>query len=134
MAVFSEDKVQMIWDSAIEVTGCNSNEWRKDPCGAWINRKEYGLQTEYGWDVDHILPISKNGTDHTSNLRALHWKNNKSKGDDFPVYTLAVTSHGNINVEQQEKTSIHPLSIRHLQMLYPDNNHLRVRVYIESKQ
>jgi len=38
-----------------------------------------------GWEIDHIVPVSRNGTDNLSNLQPLQWQNNRLKGDKFPI-------------------------------------------------
>ena len=63
-----------------------------DICGATIFRQEYGQTTDYGWEIDHIHPVSLGGTDNLDNLRPLHWKNNRAKADrtDSPDKWCAV--------------------------------------------
>jgi hypothetical protein len=74
---FSDEKVQKVWEKGSVVSNNSPDEWRKDECGAWMNRKLYGnRESEYGWEVDHINP---NGGDNLDNLRPLQWKNNLDK-------------------------------------------------------
>lgn len=81
---FSEDIIQRVWEKGQIVSGCDSNQYRKDVCGAWIERNMYGdrsSQNNYGWEIDHIKPESSGGTDDLSNLRPLQWYNNATKSD-----------------------------------------------------
>lgn len=125
MPNFTDDKIQAVWDKAKTVDGANKNEWRKDACEAWIYKEHYGKETDYGWEADHILPVAKGGTDHTDNLRAFHWKNNRSKADDFPVYFSAITSSENKNIENAEEKTINKETIAKLKLLYPDKNYIK---------
>lgn len=71
-----------IWAKASAVAGYDMNVYRKDICGAWIAWREYGNRdSQYGWEVDHALPVSRGGNDSLSNLRPLHWQNNARKSD-----------------------------------------------------
>jgi hypothetical protein len=71
-------------------------EWRKN--AAWINSagslyvecydcdgsliklSEYGLLSEFGWEVDQVVPSRVGGPDHFDNLRARHWRGNRRAG------------------------------------------------------
>ena len=56
----------------------------QDVCGAWIDKAAYGQRgSNYGWEIDHIIPRSRGGTNAIANLRPLHWKNNDAKGDNL---------------------------------------------------
>ena len=94
----SESKVQKVWEKGTKVSGVDDTKWRKDYCKAWIYRHSYGKQSNYGWDIDHVTPKSKEGSDNLSNLRPLHWENNKSKAAGR--LGCVVTSSGNKNVKK----------------------------------
>jgi len=95
---FTNETILKVWQKA-EIDEYNvPNDFRKDPCGAWIERTQYGNHdSAYGWEVDHIMPQS-NDLDDLSNLRPLHWKNNANKKDGS--LTCLVTSSGTINVDR----------------------------------
>jgi 5-methylcytosine-specific restriction endonuclease McrA len=73
-----------VWLNAEPVEGRDSRLWRRDPCGALMRWRDYAnCKSRYGWEVDHIVPVAMGGADNLDNLQALHWKNNRKKGDNM---------------------------------------------------
>lgn len=71
------------WERASTVRGQDPNVWRRDEEGNVIRYASYGTQGEYGWELDHRVPVSRGGSEHGRNLRALHWQANREKSDSY---------------------------------------------------
>lgn len=98
---FSEQIVNEVWRKAKTITDYDPDVWRQDFAGAWIKREMYGTETNFGWEIDHLLPIVKGGTDNIENLVPLQWKNNRTKSDNFPEFDTAVSSDSNHYIEKK---------------------------------
>lgn len=84
---FSEATIQTVWEKATIVAGKDPDKIRKDANGAWIYRNKYGdtsSTVNNGWEIDHIYPKSKGGSNVLFNLQPLQWANNRSKSDNYP--------------------------------------------------
>lgn len=96
--IFTNETILKVWKKA-EIDEYNvPNDFRKDPCGAWIERTQYGNHdSAYGWEIDHIVQQSSD-VNNLSNLRPMHWKNNTRSEDGNPV--CHIVSSGTINVDR----------------------------------
>ena len=69
-----------VWNKAIPIEGRNPSEYRYDIAGNIIAYLAYGdRKSPFGWEKDHIVPVSEGGSDALSNLRPLHWRANASR-------------------------------------------------------
>jgi 5-methylcytosine-specific restriction endonuclease McrA len=97
---FTEEIIQKVWEKGTIVANNDKDKWRKDHCTAWIARKHYGNRNStYGWEIDHIKPVSDGGTDELSNLRPLQWQNNVHTSDGR--LKCLIESDGINNIEKK---------------------------------
>jgi 5-methylcytosine-specific restriction endonuclease McrA len=123
MANFTDDKINAVWQKAKEVEGYDKNKYRQDIAGAWIQKDKYGIEDDYGWEIDHKFPESLGGTDHTDNLQPLQWENNRKKSDTFPKFETVISSEKDKNIQKTQ--SWHFKDMNFFRTLYPNNQYLK---------
>ncbi len=116
-----------IWSKGQIVEGYDSAKIRKDACGAWILRDQYGQpESRYGWEIDHIVPqkvlqekgVSQNKIDDIHNLRPLNIGNNLSKSDSYPDYMAKIRADKEMNVEDNRYFSVNASLQAELKQLF----------------
>lgn len=87
---FDENTIEAVWRKG-EIEPIYPS-FRKDECGASMQRTKYGKTEQWGWEIDHIKPVSLGGTDDISNLQPLQWENNREKNDSYPNWSCKIKS------------------------------------------
>jgi 5-methylcytosine-specific restriction endonuclease McrA len=87
MAYSTNSRAQHVWKKARSVSGKNPNLYRRDSQGNVIYKPAYGRSSPMGWQVDHIWPRSKGGSEARRNLQALQTGANKRKSNKTPRRT-----------------------------------------------
>ena len=77
----SKSTTNKVFESASKVRGKDPSLYRRDPYGNVIYKHSHGKSTKMGWDVDHIKPKSKGGSNSLVNLQALNASKNRSIGN-----------------------------------------------------
>lgn len=72
----------------------------KDYSGRVIAKGAYNdRSSEFGWNVDHVLPVSRGGTTADYNLVCCHIKTNDEKADKFPCFVANGTRFEIVKVQ-----------------------------------
>lgn len=87
---FDEATIEAVWRKGI--FDPNYPSYRKDACGAYMQRDKYGVTGQWGWEIDHIIPVAKGGSDSLSNLQPLMWENNRHKSDNYPNWSCKIAA------------------------------------------
>jgi hypothetical protein len=85
---FNENIIERVWQKGkIEP---DYPSFRKDKCGASMQRDKYGETEQWGWEIDHIKPVALGGVSDIDNLQPLQWENNRHKGDNYPNWNCKI--------------------------------------------
>lgn len=86
------NEAEQAWDDADKCDcgagDCHENNHKE--CGVCVDRMLYGshesnedqVNSDYRWNVDHIKPISKGGSNKRDNKQAVHVRCNQEKADN----------------------------------------------------
>jgi len=76
--------VDKVWQKADPIKGKNPDVYRTDAFGNELYKPSFGKQGEKSWEIDHIKPESKGGSDGLKNLQPLQTATNREKADKYP--------------------------------------------------
>ncbi|MBC3934315.1 HNH endonuclease signature motif containing protein [Undibacterium rugosum] len=97
--LFDEAMKLHIWNKASTVDHVDASTWRRDQCGAWIKYTEFGNRfSDYGWEIDYILPLAEGGVHEEKNLRPLQWENQLSKREGRLTCVLRAIGPENMRI------------------------------------
>lgn len=83
---FKEMTKARIWAKGIVVPGYDPSILRRDAFGAPMLRSKFGdCSSEYGWEMDHVIPHKHGGSDSLLNRQPLNWRSNRHKSDKMPT-------------------------------------------------
>lgn len=91
MYVAAEARRAAVWTKARLLYGWDPREWRLDDYGNRIRFSDYGNRSsEYGWEIDHVIPRAMDGPSAFWNERPLHWRANARRSASPLAEVLAL--------------------------------------------
>jgi len=76
---FTADERLRVWLKGVPAAGLNIAFWRFDIDGNLMCWTDYeNADSVHAWEIDHIVPLDRGGTNHVDNLRPLHCSRNRT--------------------------------------------------------
>jgi hypothetical protein len=74
-----------VWNKGRTIPGAAAAAWRTDPQGWIIHFDDHGNHASpYGWEMQHLLPKSRGGTDQLFNLQPVNVSRRREGQDSHP--------------------------------------------------
>jgi hypothetical protein len=51
---YDAQTIASVWEKARVMPDQDPVQWRRDACGAWMHRDQYGGAGEYGWRIENV--------------------------------------------------------------------------------
>jgi hypothetical protein len=84
-----------VWLKGTIIPGKNSDLYRKDVMGSTIMRNKLNsITSKYAWNIDHIIPKSRGGSDDISNLQPMN------RADNIRFSNKLTQEKPNYNIKQ----------------------------------
>lgn len=97
---FTPEEKEFAWQLAAIIPGLDPDRIRMDYAGAYIIKEYYGRRdSNFGWEIDHIKPLEKDGPYELWNYAPLQWENNVQKDINFPIWQTRVVFSNQSNIE-----------------------------------
>ena len=79
---WSEQEKLSVWLKGSTILGYSPSEFRTDKYNGVMQYSKHGNRNDkMGWEIDHIIPVARDGSDNYNNLQPLTWEHNLAKGD-----------------------------------------------------
>ena len=81
-AGFSQDIIDAVWEKSYDFSP--KGQSASDAYGNRIKYAKHGrTDSPFGWEIDHIKPVAKGGTDDLHNSQPFQWQANRFKSDTY---------------------------------------------------
>jgi hypothetical protein len=88
----SETVIQAVWEKARGRRDRDSDLWRQDQCGAWLQRDHYNsAESEFGWKIENVVA---GGADEPDNLQPFHRDNSYDIANGRPQCRVTADRKG----------------------------------------
>ena len=116
---YSDDQVQTVWEQGRATMDRDPGEWRKDQCGAWLQRAQYNTDAEFGWKIEAV----RTGNPAVlGNLQPVHWRNGFDVENGKPLCRVTADRAGLRSTQYVDQPRNEPrwgarLSVNHESMI-----------------